>query len=447
MTLSTRIAAVLLLAAAVTLGLGVVERSGDTDSDVIERAIRAPITDVGIEPIGSAVTFWQARAAADPTDYISHTRAATSLMAQARETGDASLYEDAEQMAERALAANPHDAGSILARGAAKAATHDFAGAAALARRVLERDASSTAALLALSDAHFELGDYAAAARGLEDVRRLLDGDGAQAAVRSRLAREAALRGRWAEATDHAARALLSSAGLDLRRSEAAFYRFQLAHVLYDAGRVDDAGRALAAALRVEPSHLPSLELQGQVLVAQNRIASAVQVYERLVERTPAADLHGALAKLYEVQGRRPEAAEQRTRGLSAGRVALATMPAERRHLAAFFADADPPAALAAATADFETRKDVGAYDALAWALYRNGRYDEAAEYVDEMLAPGGGDASLLYHAGMIELGVGRTAQARSLLTEALARNPRFDVEHAPLARAALRSIAGGFSD
>ena len=47
-------------------------------------------------------------------------------------------------------------------------------------------------------------------------------------------------------------------------------------------------------------------------------------------------------------------------------------------------------------------------------------------------------DALLDYHAGMIAKSLGDTAQARLLLSRALARNPHFDLLQARVARAAL---------
>ena len=93
--------------------------------------------------------------------------------------------------------------------------------------------------------------------------------------------------------------------------------------------------------------------------------------------RTPAADLHGELAKVYRALGRDDDARVQITRELQLGRESLGQFPAERRHLAGFFVEFDPPTALEAATADFSTCKDIGAYDTLAWAEYVNGDYDE----------------------------------------------------------------------
>jgi hypothetical protein len=56
-------------------------------------------------------------------------------------------------------------------------------------------------------------------------------------------------------------------------------------------------------------------------------------------------------------------------------------------------------------------------------------------------LAQGTRNATLRYHAGMIEHAVGNDVAARRWLRDALALDPHFDVVQAPVARATLRSL------
>ena len=50
-------------------------------------------------------------------------------------------------------------------------------------------------------------------------------------------------------------------------------------------------------------------------------------------------------------------------------------------------------------------------------------------------------NATFSYHRGMIELGLGRRAAAGKYLRAALALNPHFSVQQAPLARKALSAL------
>jgi tetratricopeptide (TPR) repeat protein len=430
------ISLVLVAASATTASAGV--GSHARARDLVERAIDAPFADVGIEPISSSLAFWQARVAERPEDYLSRTRLASTILAQARETGDLGLYPKAEAILREALAINPTDEGALLALAGARAASHDFAGSMTLAEQVLRRNPTSKGAKAAVADANFELGNYELAQQQLVALAAELP---ESAAIDGRRAKLAAIHGHNQVAVRHAARALLDAATLDLRPSEAAFYRFQLAYFLYQGGEVRRALAALDAGLLIDPDHLASLELRAKVLVSLDRLPQATTLYEDLVNRTPAADLHGELAKLYRALGRDRDAATQVARGLALGHDALLQFPAERRHLAAFFAEFDPPAALEAAQADFGTRHDVGAYDALAWAYYANGQRAAATQYVDAALAQGTRNATLLYHAGMIKRAAGHPQAARRMLAAALRLDPHFDVAQAPIARSELAAL------
>lgn len=434
-----KIPAGILIAAIAISGAGVV-RTAITRDHPVPDAVSEPYLDVGIPPISRTIAFWQARVDLYPTDVVSRTKLGAAILVQARETGNKDRYRDAAALLTEALASDPTYEPAVLALAQALGAEHDFQGALALAEQALTRSPTSVSARLAVADAHFELGDYELSR---QQYAQLSSTSRESASIESRLAKQAAVGGRQDDAIAHSERALRAANESDQRASDAAFFRFQLAHFLYQAGRVGEADRALDAALAVDAGHLASLELKAKVLAASGRLAEVAAAYEELLAVGPAADLHGELAKVYEAIGRRADAAEHVRLGLALGRDTLGRYPAERRHLAGFFADFEPALALEAAKADFATRHDVGAYDTLAWAYYVNGRYEEAAQLLPGALAQGTRDAVLLYHAGMIEKATGQPDAALRHLAEALRINPRFDLRQAPLAEAALAQLRG----
>ena len=105
----------------------------------------------------------------------------------------------------------------------------------------------------------------------------------------------------------------------------------------------------------------------------------------------------------------------------------IGTNPAERRHLTSFLIDHDPATALRLAEEDFAERKDVYAYDTLAWALHANGEFDRAAELIEVALTTGLVDADVFFHAGMIAAAIGDNATAVDHLRATLELNPTFD--------------------
>ncbi len=389
----------------------------------------------GTPAIATTVGFWAQRVAADRIDLPSRRFYARSLMAQAAESGDLTGYEAAEEQFRTAVAQSPRDAQSLLGLAGALAAQHEFATTASLARQVLDRDPASIPARVSLGDAQFELGQYRAARATYDGLAAMLPGSGT---VASRAARVAQLDGDATRAVDAARRALIAVGDLDQRPADAAFYWFQLANYELQAGRIVDAGKHLEAGLRIAPRHLPSLELLARVRVEQGRLPEARRRYRSLVTTTPAADLHGELAKVERALGHTAAAREQVALGLRVGHEQLGRFPAERRHLASFFADTEPATALAAARTDFAARQDIHSAGILAWAEYRTGHLAAAVRHSRAALRFGTADPVLRAQGGLIEARAGHDTRARRLLTAALRDRPNYDLEWAPRARAAL---------
>src|SRR5262249_38652334 len=84
----------------------------------------------------------------------------------------------------------------------------------------------------------------------------------------------------------------------------------------------------------------------------------------------------------------------------------------------------DPAVALELAEADVRTRRDVQGVDLLAWARYLNGDLDGAVAAEREARRLGTVDATMLFHAGMIDLATGDRDGGRDLLRQALGPNP-----------------------
>jgi len=75
------------------------------------------------------------------------------------------------------------------------------------------------------------------------------------------------------------------------------------------------------------------------------------------------------------------------------------------RNLALIYADHNwnPGRALELATAELEFRKDIYTYDALAWALYKNGRLDESAKAMNQAMKLKTPEPSFQQHAKLIQ--------------------------------------------
>ena len=103
--------------------------------------------------------------------------------------------------------------------------------------------------------------------------------------------------------------------------------------------------------------------------------------------------------------------------------------------------DKDLTATLERARKAYANRPGIHAADALAWALYKTGRYEEAKACSEEALQLGTKDALKFFHAGMIAYRLGEHAQAQEFLEQALAINPHFSILYLEEAQRTLDSL------
>ena len=195
----------------------------------------------------------------------------------------------------------PNDAATQTGYASSLSAQHEFHHALRVLTRLEAERPDDLGVQASIADVHLDLGDYDPAFAAIDDLTDELPDN---MATLSRQARVAALTGRNEDAVEYARRALLQAADIGLRPADAASAWFSLAFFQYQAGQVDEAESSLRSGLTIDEGHLPSRELLGKVLVAQGRLDEAATYYEDLVADTPAADLHGLLAEVYDALGR-----------------------------------------------------------------------------------------------------------------------------------------------
>lgn len=361
---------------------------------------------------------------------------------RARLTGDVGSFTRAERALDDAHGLAPSDAevGTLLAT--VRFTTHDFTGALDLAHAVYSAG-GDPGALAVRADARLELGRYAAAAADYRTLMSLLPGS---AGVQARAARLAFLQGRPADADRLAAAAESAARGEGAFGATLAWYGSLRGRLALDAGRYDDAARHYLRAVRLAPDYHVAIAGLAAVRSAQDRYDEAIQLYERAVRLVPEPQYLASLGDLYALTGR-DDLAEARYGTVEViATLARANRQLYDRQLGSFYADhaLRPNEALAIAQQSLETRRDVYGYDALAWALYRLGRLDEARAASTRALALGTPDVRLWYHAGMISVGLGDDDLAAEQLTRALHLSPSFDPVQAAVARDALAELEAG---
>jgi len=199
------------------------------------------------------------------------------------------------------------------------------------------------------------------------------------------------------------------------------------------SGRYEDAEAHYRRAERAYSGHWQTAEHLAELLAARGELEEAEALYRKVVARVPRPEFQQALGELYTLMGEHAQAADWHERALDA------YLDSARRggvhyyhHLVDFFADVreDGAEALRWARKDLELRDNFSTQAALAWALYRDGRFDEARDQMNKSLASGASDAHLFHQAGMIHLAAGSRDEGKRYLQAAAAINPHHQNFH-----------------
>lgn len=332
------------------------------------------------------------------------------FVAKARRAYDPGFYKLAEKCADCIDLLAAGSASAMLLRGHVYQSLHRFAEAERIARDlVAERGEPFDHGLL--GDVLLDRGDVAGAT---DAYQRMLD---LKPCLQS-YSRAGYVR--WLRGDLDGARELMSlavGAGSPRDPSALVWSYTRLASIELQAGRPDDAERAIESALRLVPDAAPALLAKSRLLAARGDAEAALEPLREAARRNPLPEYRWALADGLRATGRTQEA--QRVEK------ALERLGAvdDPRTFALYLASRgkDPARAVALAHAEAKERADIYTQDAIAWALQANGEAAKAAPFMERALALGTKDARLWLHAGVIAAANGRTAKAREWLQEARA--------------------------
>jgi tetratricopeptide (TPR) repeat protein len=199
------------------------------------------------------------------------------------------------------------------------------------------------------------------------------------------------------------------------------------ADVLFNHGRVDDAGAVYDRILAIEPGHADARIGLARVSAARGDLAGGIATLEQLLAEVDDPHAWIALADLQRAASDAGYAhSVDKVRTLLTAEAANGA--AIDLELALFDADhgGDPTATVDRAVRAHRDRPSVHGADVLAWSLHRAGRSTEAVPYIDEALRLGSIDASIRYHAAAISHAVGDSERAKQELSRAFTLNPSF---------------------
>lgn len=399
---------------------------------VAPAALATPLTMTG--SLEQTIADLQTHLVAQPDDANALAKLGLAYSQEALHAGDPSYYPKAEEALQRSLAIQPNDnVDALVGMGVVANARHDFADGVRFGREAAAVNPDAAHILGVVGDGLLELGRYRAAFATFDRMVEMRPDVASYARVS--YARE--LRGDVAGAL-RLMEAALRAAGTP---DDASWVSYQIGELYFRTGRIDRAEHAYRRSVALAPTFIPPHAGLAKVAWTRGDVDRAIHGYRWVVARYPLPEHVIALGDLETIAGHDRQAAD----AYALARAEAALFRANGVNIdveqAIFEADhGDPATALTDARAGWEARTSIGAADALAWALYREGDFRSAERHARYALHLGTRDATYLYHAGMIALALHDTTTARRDLTQALTINPHFSILGS---RTAERALAG----
>ena len=365
----------------------------------------------------------QERLRTNPNDWQSFSQLGLAYLQKAREVGDPTYYQKADDALNKSLTQHPDDYVSVSGMGALELARHQFHAALKWGEQAKQINPDRTYAYGIIADAQIELGQYSQAVETLQAMVDLRP----DMSSYSRISYIRELHGDITGAFE-----MMQSAvdGGTPNSESTAWTRTQLGNLYFNTGNINQAEIEYQHTLNDRPGYVYALAGLGRVRAAQGRLNEAIQLLIQATNVMPLPDFVIMLGDLYQTNGQ-TAAAQQQYKLIGVIEKLYASNGVDLdMEMALFDADhnIDLIGTVQRAQQAYANRPSIHAADVLAWAFYKTGRYAEAKPYADEALKLGSKDALKLFHAGMIAYQLGDNAHARQYLEQALFLNPHFSI-------------------
>ena len=362
---------------------------------------------------------------------------AATYIQKMRETTDPVYLSRAGQVIDQVLSQDGQNYEALRIKNEIELEHHHFKNVAAASRKLVQIAPDDPWNWGTLGDALMEMGDYPGAADAYQKMvslrpdlssynraawYRFVTGDADGAIQLMKMALQAGSR-----SPEHMAWCWVELGNLYLRTYHPA-----------------EARAAFERASRYLANYHPAYGGLGKALAMAGDLHGAIEALKRAQSINPAPEHAAALHDLYALTGNQAEAQKQLALVDVVDKMERAAQQPANRTLVLIYANLDHqlPRALELAQGELNIRQDVFSYDALAWALLKNGQPEAAQEAMIKALKMGTPEASFHYHAGLIAAALGQKAEAIRQLQQALTLNPQFDPRQAPIAQAKLKQLS-----
>lgn len=363
----------------------------------------------------------EARLKKNPQDVALKNELAGSYLQKMRETADSAYMERAQRLVSEVLRADRDNYEARRRQIEIELQRHHFRQVISLAKDLAKIRSEDPVVLGLMGDAMMELGEYDDAAETYQKMADLRPG----LASYNRIAFYRFVTGDAEGAIEIMRKGVRIGAATP---ENLAWCLSDLGMMHYKAGQLDEAEKSFRAALDAFPKYHHALAGSGYVLAARGKFNDAIDAFRQAQNRAPFPEYTSGLAKLYRRIGKN-ELAERQVAMLEvAAKLDEASGEIANRNLALAFADLDGQGqrALKIAQAELKIRQDVYSWDAFAWALFKSGDTQQAAEAIRKALCQNTPEPLFHRHAARIFEALGESETAQHHNERAAALNPGY---------------------
>ncbi len=369
-------------------------------------AARPGAADSGETPLGLGtpaerkIAMARRKIERDPKHFHGYNELAMALTQRARETADPKFYQQADEAVTTSLKLSPDNMEGLKVRAWALLGQHRFAEAHALATQINAKMPDDLMTYGLLTDANIELGRYDDAEKSAQWMLDLRPGN------IPALTRAAYLRELFGDI--EGAIELMQSAFTRMPYQETedrAWVLTQIGHLELVRQKPMAAEQVLQQALSLFPNYHYALGQLADVRTAQKRFPEAAELQQRRYGVAPHPENLYELAEAQSRAGMTAEAAKSYAAFEQGARAEMTGDDNANRELIAYLAGPGkkPAEALKLAEQEIARRGDVYTREAYAWALFKNGRRDEAKREMATVLAVGVQHPRVLERAALIQ--------------------------------------------
>ena len=373
-----------------------------------------------------------AKLRANPDDQKSRLVLAQAYMQEGRVTGNHAYYDGAAmQLLEEVLRTDPENFEALCCKASLNLTQHHFSQGLAIAEQAQQLNPQSGYVYGLLTDANVELGRYDEAIKMADKMNQVRPDLSAYARVSYLRELHGDIPGAK-EAMVYAVKAGYSG----LEQTE--WTRVALGHLYEVSGQIDEAKGYYEQALALRPNYAYALAGLARVAAAHQDYPTAIKDLQLARATVQDYAFTDELVDVYRLAGQPDEANKMAQESVKMLAYAANAANSDEqlghytdRELAyAYLKTNDLDKALEHAKIEYARRPDnIDVNETLAWVYYKRGEYQQAEKYMEVARRTHSQNPVLLCRAGLILNKVGRTAEGRALVEQAVRTAPYLNPE------------------